>query len=117
MGKPVQKRDDPLYILLRDGNIETFNEKRRMGVECDLRGADFRHVDLRGMEASNLDLRDAYFRQADLRGIDFTTANLEGASIHAAKISGTYFPPQLSADEITLSLIHGTRMRYDRESR
>jgi hypothetical protein len=37
---------------------------------------------------------------------------LEGASINSAKISGTYFPPSLSAEEITLSLVHGTRLRY-----
>ena len=50
--------------------------------------------------------------EADLRGIDFRKARLEGASINAAKISGAYFPVELSAGEIELSLLHGTRMRY-----
>ena len=47
---------------------------------------------------------------------DFRKANLEGASINAAKISGAYFPPELSASEIELSLLHGTRMRYQPKS-
>ena len=34
------------------------------------------------------------------------------ASINAAQISGAYFPTDLSASEIELSLLHGTRMRY-----
>ena len=49
---------------------------------------------------------------SNLRGIDFSEARLEGASIHGAQISGVYFPAQLRADEISLSLEHGTRMRY-----
>ena len=58
--------------------------------------------------------QDAYFRGADIRGVDFRGANLEGASIADAKISGVFFPPELSVEEILLSLEHGTRMRYRR---
>jgi len=105
-------KDDPLYRLLREGDVEEFNKRRAAGETCDLRGSDLRTMDLRKLDARGLDLRDCYFRQADLRGIDFSEANLEGASINAAKISGAYFPPELSAEEITLSLTHGTRMRY-----
>ncbi len=104
--------DDPMYRLLREGAIEEFNSRRAAGETCDLRGCDFRNVDLRKLEADGLDLRDAYFRQADLRGLDLSKANLEGASINAAKISGAYFPPELTAEELMLSLTHGTRMRY-----
>jgi uncharacterized protein YjbI with pentapeptide repeats len=57
-------------------------------------------------------MANTYLRHADLRGLDLTHTNLEGASINSAKISGTYFPTTLSAEEITLSLIHGTRLRY-----
>jgi len=67
---------------------------------------------LRGMDADGVDLSGCYFRQADLRGLDLTGAILEGASIHAAKISGVTFPKALSAEEILLSLVHGTCMRY-----
>lgn len=44
--------------------------------------------------------------------MDLSSAKLAGASIHGAKISGVYFPVDLSADEILMSLEHGTRLRY-----
>jgi uncharacterized protein YjbI with pentapeptide repeats len=47
-----------------------------------------------------------------VRGLDLREANLEGASIAHAQISGAYFPAQLCADEILLSMQFGTRMRY-----
>jgi len=110
--KPEIKNDNPLYRLLRDGHIEEFNENKARGERSDLTYCDFRGIDLRGIDADGLDLSGGYFRQADLRGIDFTNTNLEGASIHATKISGTWFPKGLSPEEITLSLMHGTRLRY-----
>jgi len=109
---PTIKYDDHLYRLLREGHIKSFNEARERGESSDFTRCDFRGIDLRGLNADGLDLSDCYFRQADLRGIDFSSACLEGASIHATKISGALFPKALSADEITLSLIHGTRLRY-----
>ncbi len=111
MSKPEIK-DDPLFQLLRHGKITEFNAQREDGAMYDLRHTDLRGVDLRGLNAKGLDMSDCYLRQADLRGIDFSETNLEGASISGAKISGTYFPAALSAQEITLSLLHGTRMRY-----
>jgi uncharacterized protein YjbI with pentapeptide repeats len=107
-----QIKDDPMYRLLREGDIEEFNTRRAAGETCDLVGCDLRTIDLRKLDARGLDFRDCYFRQADLRGVDLSQTNLEGASINAAKISGAYFPKELSAEEITLSLTHGTRMRY-----
>ncbi|PLX61549.1 pentapeptide repeat-containing protein [Sedimenticola selenatireducens] len=104
--------DDPLYQMLREGHIEEFNQHHQSGAACDLRGVDLRSLDLRKLDAKNLDLRDSYLRQADLRGLDLSETNLEGASISGAKISGTLFPKQLTAEESTLSLVHGTRMRY-----
>lgn len=113
MPRPEMK-SDPLYQLLREGKVDEFNTLKQQGHGCDLTNADFRSVDLRGLDAGGLDMRDSYFRQADLRGVDFSKTNLEGASINGSKISGAYFPPELSAEEITLSLLHGTRMRYAR---
>ena len=101
----------PLYHLLKNGNIEEFNRQRQTGATGNLRGVDLRHADLRGLDAAGLDLGDCYLRNADLRALDLRETNLEGASINSAKISGTYFPPTLSAEEITLSLVHGTRLR------
>lgn len=106
-------RDDPLYQLLRHGKVEEFNEQIRAGATCDLTGADLRGLDLRGMIADGLDLSDSYLRQSDLRGIDFRNCNIRGTSLFGAKISGTYFPKELRAEEITLSLLHGIRIRYE----
>ena len=79
--------DTPLYRLLHDEKISEFNKQKPQEGSINLRGAD-------------------------LRGIDLREANLEGASIAHAQISGAYFPAQLSADEILLSMQFGTRMRY-----
>ena len=111
--KPVIT-DDPLYQLLRHGKIDEFNTLKQGGEAVRLNGTDLRGLDLRGLDAGGIDLTNAYMRQTDLRGIDLSTANLEGASIHAAKISGVYFPHELDPEEITLSLVHGTRLRYRR---
>lgn len=109
--KPQIKKD-PMYQLLRAGEIEEFNKRKAKGEKCDLRNCDFRAVELQGLDASGLDFSGCYFRLADLRGIDFSQANMQGASVHEAKISGCYFPKEISSDEITMSLIRGTRMRY-----
>lgn len=78
----------------------------------ELTGGDYRGRDLRKMNARGLDFSNAYFRNCDLSGIDFRETNLEGASLMDAKVSGVYFPAELGADEIRLSLDHGTRLRY-----
>ena len=104
--------EDPLYQMLREGRIEEFNKLREAGEKCDLRGCDLSGLDLRNLNADGLDLRDCYLRQSDLRGIVFSKTRLEGASINGSKIYGTLFPAALAAEEITLSLQHGTRMRY-----
>jgi uncharacterized protein YjbI with pentapeptide repeats len=112
MAQPEVK-DDALYRLLCEGKIKEFNARRAGGETVDLRGAYLRGADLRNLEASGLDMSDCYLRHADLRGVDFSGTRLEGASISGARISGTYFPRELSAEEINLSLLHGTRMRYN----
>jgi len=103
---------DELHQLLCSGHVEDFNRRRPASQKLDLRGADLRHADLRTLDAAGLDLGDCHLRQADLRGLDLRQTGLEGASINRTKISGTYFPKELSAEEINLSLQHGTRMRY-----
>ena len=105
-------KDDNLYDLLRRGEAAQFNRARAEGVACDLRGADLRGADLREIDLRGADLSDCYLRQADLRGLDLRETRLDGASIYGAKISGTYFPSELGAEEISLSLLHGTRLRY-----
>ena len=112
MDEKPRFKDDPLYLLLREGRIEEFNKRRKVGETLDLTRSDFRHIDLRGIHADGIDFSHCYFHQADLRGVNLRNAKLDGASINGARISGCYFPDNLSADEITLSLVHGTRMRY-----
>lgn len=111
MAEP-RKIDNNLYRLLQDENIKEFNAARARGETGDLTGAYLRGLDLRGLNTDGLDLSGAYFRAADLRGIDFRNAKLEGASMCEAKISGAYFPKELCAHEIYLSIERGTRMRY-----
>ena len=113
MEKPEIK-DDPLYQLLRNEDIEGFNAARETMDASQLRSGDYRGRDLRKLDAKGLDFSDSYFRNSDLSGIDFRLTNLEGASLLDAKVSGTYFPPELPADEIRLSLETGTRLRYRR---
>jgi len=105
-------KTDPLYRLLREGRVEVFNQEKANGKTCDLTHCDFRGLDLREIDANGLDLSHSYFRQADLRGVDLSQTNMEGASIHSARIAGAYFPKEIPADEIQLSFMHGTRMRY-----
>jgi uncharacterized protein YjbI with pentapeptide repeats len=111
MGQIPKVLDDELYRLLREDKVEEFNARRAQGATCDFRGGDFRNVSLQGADVHDLDFSDCYFRQANLRGLDMSTSRMEGASIRDARISGTYFPGDLSPEEILLSLEHGTRMR------
>jgi uncharacterized protein YjbI with pentapeptide repeats len=100
-----------MQVLLREGETEEFNQQRTNGKNCSLHHADLCSSDLRGLVADGLDLSHAKLRTADLRGIDFRTATLDGANIQEAKISGTYFPHHLSAQDILLSLQHGTPLK------
>lgn len=104
-------KETPLSIALREGKVDELNELASRGKAIDLthtnlRGADLRHANLR-----KADLRGAYCHSADLRGVDLSEAQLEGASIHLARVSGAYFPPNVPADEIHLSMDLGTRIR------
>jgi uncharacterized protein YjbI with pentapeptide repeats len=98
--------------MLRQEDVDSFNASRDLLDTTELTGGDYRGRDLRKMNARGLDFSNAYFRNCDLSGIDFRETNLEGASLMDAKVSGVYFPAELSADEIRLSLDHGTRLRY-----
>lgn len=104
-------KDDPLYQLLKKGKIKEFNQRKAAGEIVDLRHSDFRGMDLREIDADGLDLSCSYFHQTDLRGLDLRNTKLEGSSLNGARIAGVYFPDDLSAEEINLSLNHGTRMR------
>ena len=89
----VHQISHPLYDILRSEDMQAFNAEKAKLAELP----SFAHGDFRG---------------ADLRGVDFSKSRMEGSSIASAKISGCYFPHRLDADEIVMSLNHGTRMRY-----
>ncbi len=110
-GRPEVKHDK-LNTMLREEKIDEANALLATGVKAEFSGTDFRAVHLFGLHTEGLDFSNSYFRLADLRGLDFRTCNLEGASLHAARITGCYFPKELSPDEIMMSVRHGTRMRY-----
>jgi uncharacterized protein YjbI with pentapeptide repeats len=101
-----------MYLLLRDGHVEEFNERRTQDETFDLRQCNFRGVDLRGLDAAGLDLTNAYLRGADLRGLDLRETNLRGVSLAHALVSGAYFAPAIRAEEIMMSVQYGTRLRY-----
>ena len=63
---------DPLYQLLREGNVREFNQRKTQGEKCDLTYCDFDHLDLCGLAATGIDFTGCYFRAADLRGGDFS---------------------------------------------
>ncbi len=107
-----QVKNNPLYQLLRTENIEEFNKMKSVLDASHLAGGDYRGLDLREMDADGMDFTDAYFRGADLRGIDFRNTRLHGASFAEARVSGCYFPPELDATELRLSLERGIRIRY-----
>ena len=107
-----QVKNDPLYQLLKNGKVKDFNQRKAAGEVPDLAHGDLRGLDLRGLDADGLNLEGCYLHTADLRGIDFRQTNLRGASVNGARIAGAYFPVALSADEINLSLMHGTCLRY-----
>lgn len=111
MSQPRQL-DTPLYRLLHNDDVKGFNAQKPQEGEVDLSGGDFRGLDLRALDAERINFTDAYFRGADLRGLDLRNAQLEGASIAHAQISGAYFPVELTADEILMSMNFGTRLRY-----
>ncbi|WAH58059.1 pentapeptide repeat-containing protein [Pseudomonas silvicola] len=111
MSQPKQL-DSHLYALVHHENVRGFNQERPAGTRVDFRGGDFRGLDLRELDARDIDFTDAYFRTADLRGLDLRDTCMEGASLANAQISGAYFPVELTADEILMSVNFGTRLRY-----
>jgi uncharacterized protein YjbI with pentapeptide repeats len=105
--------DDPAYRDLRSDDFEHFQQHTAGRKQVDFSSADLRGVDLRNVDVDKVILRGAYLRDADLRGLDLRTVDMEGCSLHGAQISGTYFPVNLSPQEIINSVKYGTRMRTD----
>lgn len=108
---PAAGAGEDLARMLREGQAEAFNAWVAAHGPADLTGANLRMADLRGADLKGTSLKGAYLRAADLRGQDLSSCDLAGASLAGAKVSGALFPADIGADEITLSLAHGTRLR------
>ncbi len=100
-----------LDLIQEEKYVEFNSLMERTGGEVDLTGAHLRAYDLRKLHLRKANLAGAYLRTSDLRSLDLSEANLEGASIKEAKVSGVLFPRNLSAQEIMMSLMYGTRLR------
>jgi len=104
--------DSHALTLIQDEKFQDYNAYAdARGGKVDLSNAHLRAYDLRKCKLANANLAGAYLRAADLRSVDLSLANLEGASLKEAKVSGTLFPPNLTPEEIRLSLEYGTRLR------
>ncbi len=104
--------DQTALGFLQDEKTDQFNRYvEAQGGAVDLQNAHLRSYDLRKCHLTQADLRGAYMRATDIRALDLSEAQLEGASIKDAKISGVQFPRDVSANEINLSVTHGTRIR------
>lgn len=103
--------DDPAYRALRSDDVRGFQTHAADRTQLDFADADLRGVDLRNVDVSKLVLRGAYLRDGDLRGLDLRQVDLEGCSLLGARISGAYFPANVSAQEIANSVQYGTRLR------
>jgi uncharacterized protein YjbI with pentapeptide repeats len=103
--------NDEAYRQLRSGDIEGFHKSIVSQAEVDFTGSDLRGTDLRNADLSKVKIAGCYLRDADLRGKDLRQHELEGCSLFNARISGTWFPSAFSAEEIRLSIEHGTRLR------
>ena len=111
MAQP-QFLDSPAFKSLRLGDFEAYNRHAAGQKVLDFSDTDLRGVDFRGVaDIKKLHVRGSYMRDADLRGIDLRTWDMEGCSLYHAKISGAYFPTNLSPQEISNSIQLGTRMR------
>ncbi len=105
--------NSPAYRCLRVADIAGFHHYSGEGETVDLANADLRSVDLRKVDLTKVILRGAYLKEADLRGQDLREHDLEGCSLRHAKVGGVYFPENVRADELLMSLQFGTRIRVN----
>lgn len=103
--------DEKALKLIQEDKHLDFNQYVENLEIVDLAGAHLRSYDLRKFNLSKANLTDAYMRATDLRGLDLRNAMFYGASLAEAKVSGAFFPENIPANEIMMSLQHGTRLR------
>jgi len=108
----METRKNKYQVYIREDEPERFNaEIATLVGAVDLEGCDLSNQDLRKFTLRTANLRNAHTKMADLRGgVDLSEAQLDGASINRAHISGAFFPRNIPAQEIRLSVEYGTRM-------
>ena len=100
--------------MLQDDRVEEVNAILADTDNISMADANLRSANLQGLHVEKMDFSNAYLRSANLKGLDLRSCSLEGASMHGAQIAGTYFPNDLSPEEILLSVTNGTRLRHRR---
>ena len=106
----IKRQRRPQYVNAEER--EKFNAMVAQGEIPHLQNQNLADLDLRGYDLSHMDLSGSYMRGANLAGLDLRGANFSGASMKNAQVSGCYFPKDLLAEEIRLSLEFGTRIRH-----
>lgn len=105
-------RRKPKPSMMFEENSEAFNNAVAKGQMADLSNQNLSDLDLTGFNLKNANLSGSYLRGADLSGVDLSGAYLHGASLKQARVSGCFFPPELPAEEIRLSVDWGVRLRH-----
>ena len=103
--------DNEAFRSLREGDLDRYHKLIAESESVDLSNCDLRGTVMRHADVDKLILRGCYLRDADSRGLDLREKDLEGCSLLHAKVSGTYFPAHISAEEIRLSVEQGIRLR------
>ncbi|MDR2727353.1 MAG: pentapeptide repeat-containing protein [Deltaproteobacteria bacterium] len=106
----IKRQKRPPFVYGEDREI--FNEQVAQGKILHMRNQNLADLDLRGYNLSNMDLSGSYMSGANLSGLDLRGADFSGVSLKNAKVSGCYFPKDLAAEELRLSLEFGTRIRH-----
>ena len=85
--------EDSFFRLLREGDVKEFNRRKGQNQSIALTDCDFRHLDLRGIDAVGIDLSNSYFRTTDLRGINFPTRVSKTRALTTRAFPALYSPP------------------------
>ena len=108
-------RRTPKPNILFEENRDAFNRAVAEGQTMDFSNQNLSDLDLTGFNLAFANLNGAYLRGANLAGLDLSGASMHAASMKNAKISGCLFPPEISAEEIRLSVEMGSRLRHYRQ--
>jgi len=108
----MEIKHDRINDLLRDEHIDEVNAVIAAGNAPSFSNTNLGGLNLTGLNVQNIDFSNSRFCHADLRGLDLSSCNFKGASLKDARISGALFPNAIPAQEIIMSLEHGTRIRY-----